>query len=116
MPAMVPCCRAHLHHFEAAGGRLKRKKLVIFQLLNMLVFLKRHADDPARFLPVYRRLLRRRLLGEALKDLLSGRLTLPQARGVLTVMRTWRDVWARDPATIDDWYPKIQQHILEGLR
>jgi GT2 family glycosyltransferase len=113
--AVLRANRAHLHHFEAAGGRLKRKKLVIFQLLNMLVFLKRHAADPDRFLPVYRRLLRRRLFGEALKDLLSGRITLPQARGVLVVMRTWREVWARDTATIDDWYPAVQQEILEGL-
>jgi GT2 family glycosyltransferase len=113
--AVLRANRAHLHHFEAAGGRLRRKKLVIFQLLNMLVFLKRHADDPGRFLPVYRRLLRRRLLGEVLKDLLSGRLTLPQARGVLVVMRTWREVWGRDTATIDDWYPRLQQGILDGL-
>jgi hypothetical protein len=113
--AVLRANRAHLHHFEAAGGRLKRKKLVIFQLLNMLVFLKRHAVDPDRFLPAYRRLLRRRLLGETLKDLLSGRFDLPQARGVVTVSRTWRKVWARDAATIDDWYPAIQQEILEGL-
>ena len=113
--AVLRADRAHLHHFEAAGGRLKRKKLVIFQLLNMLVFLKRHANDPDRFLPAYRRLLRRRLVGETLKDLLSGRLGVPQARGVLTVMGIWRAVWDRDTATIDDWYPRIQRDILEGL-
>ncbi|MEJ6396205.1 glycosyltransferase [Gymnodinialimonas sp. 2305UL16-5] len=106
---------AHLHHFEAAGGRLKRQKLVIFQLLNMLIFLKRHAANPDTFVPLYRRLLRRRLLGEALKDLLSGRLTLPQARGVLRVMGLWRDVWARDTAEIEAWYPRIQQDILDRL-
>ena len=113
--AVLRANRAHLHHFEAAGGRLKRKKLVIFQLLNMLVFLKRHAVEPDRFVPVYRRLLRRRLFGEALKDLLSGRLTLPQARGVLVVMRTWRAVWARDASDIDVWYPELQARILDRL-
>lgn len=106
---------AHLHHFEAAGGRLKRQKLVIFQLLNMLIFLKRHAADPEAFVPLYRRLLRRRLVGEALKDLLSGRFSLPQARGVIRVMRLWRDVWSRNTADIETWYPRIQQDILERL-
>lgn len=114
--AILRATKAYLHHFEAEGGRLKRKKLVIFQLLNMLVFLKRHAEDPERFIPVYRRLLRRRLIGEALKDLLSGRLSVPQARGVLTVMRMWRTVWARDTVTIDEWYPLIQHDIISKFR
>jgi len=113
--AVLRAQRAHLQHFEAAGGRLKRRKLVIFQLLNMLVFLKRHAADPDRFLPAYRRLLRRRLLGETLKDLFSGRIGLPQARGVLTVMQTWRKVWQNDTASIDEWYPRVQEEILDGL-
>lgn len=113
--AVLRANRAHLHHYEAAGGRLKRKKLVIFQLLNMLVFLKRHASDPDRFVPAYRRLLRRRLFGETLKDLLSGRLNVPQARGVIIVMRTWREVWASDTETINQWYPEIQQRLLDDL-
>lgn len=113
--ALLKSERARLHHYEAAGGRLKRKKLVIFQLLNMLVFLKRHAEDPDRFLSTYQVLLWRRLLGEALKDLLSGRLSLPQARGVWTVIRIWRSVWARDIAAVDQWYPPIQKELLEEL-
>jgi len=113
--ALLRANRAHLHHFEAAGGRLKRKKLVTFQLLNMVVFLKRHATDPDHFISVYRRLLPRRLLGEAIKDLLAGRFDLPQARGVVTVMRNWRKVWECDTATIDDWYPAIQKQLLEEM-
>jgi glycosyltransferase involved in cell wall biosynthesis len=113
--AVLRANMAHLHHFEVAGGRVKRKKLVIFQLLNMLVFLKRHANDPDRYLPVYRRLLRRRLFGETLKDILSGRLDLPQARGVMTAMRTWRKVWAGETESIDQWYPQIQQRLLDDL-
>lgn len=113
--AILRAERAHLHHYEAEGGRLKRKKLVIFQLLNMLVFLKRHAADPDQFLPTYRRLLRRRLLGETLKDIFSGRFALPQGRGVITVMRTWREVWRGDTGTLDQWYPEIQERVLNDL-
>lgn len=106
---------AKLHHFEAAGGRMKRKKVIVFQLFNMLVFLKRHAADPEAWLPEYRSMLRRRLLGEFLKDLLSGRLGFPQAAGVVTVMRRWRQVWAQDRAALDDWYPGFQKAIIDDM-
>jgi GT2 family glycosyltransferase len=106
---------AHLHHFEAAGGRVRRTKVIVFQLLNMLVFLKRHAARPEDWLRPYRRMLWRRLLGETLKDLLSGRPGLPQARGVLLVMRRWRAVWACDTSALDTWYPGFQKAILDDL-
>jgi GT2 family glycosyltransferase len=113
--AVLRAVDAKLHHFEAAGGRVKRKKLVIFQLLNMVVFLKRHAAQPDDWIRPYRAMLRRRLLGEILKDALSGRLNFPQTAGVLTVMCHWRDVWSRDSEELDRWYPDFQKTILERL-
>lgn len=113
--AVVQANRARLHHFEVAGGRLKRRKLVLFQLLNMVVFLKRNAADPEAWRGRYRVLLWRRLLGETLKDGLSRRFDFPQARGVLMAMRHWRAVWARDAAAIDAWYPGFQKTLLEEM-
>jgi GT2 family glycosyltransferase len=113
--AVLRAVDAKLHHFEAAGGRVKRKKLVIFQLLNMVVFLKRHAAQPDDWICPYRAMLRRRLLGEIFKDALSGRLNFPQTAGVLTVMCHWRDVWSRDSEELDLWYPDFQKTILERL-
>lgn len=106
---------AKLHHFEAASGRIKRKKAITFQLLNMAVFLKRHADRPGRFLSRYRMMLRRRLLSEFLKDILSRRWRFPQVAGVITAMRHWRDIWRRDPSEIDSWYPELQRRIIEEI-
>lgn len=102
---------ARLHHHEAAGGRIKRRTTTTFQMLNMLVFIKRNADDPARWLPSYRAMLWRRLLGETIKDTLSRRWDLPQARGVLTAMRRWRKVWNTPVADLDRWYPDYQRDI-----
>lgn len=107
--------KARLHHFEAAGGRIKRQKVIIFQLLNMLIFLKRHARSVDRWKGAYRLLLWRRLLGEFLKDGLSRRFDFPQVKGVLVVMGCWKDLWQRDPATIDTWYPPFQKDIIDRL-
>lgn len=113
--AVLQATRAHLHHFEAAGGRMKRKKIIVFQLLNMLVFLKRHARHPEDWIGRYRILMWRRFFGEVFKDALSGRFSFPQARGVLMVMRHWRKVWAQDVSDLDDWYPGFQKRIIEDL-
>ncbi|SIO59821.1 Glycosyltransferase like family 2 [Rhodovulum sp. ES.010] len=107
---------ARLHHFEAASGRIKRQKVITFQLLNMAVFLKRNAATPDAFLSAYRVMLWRRLLAEVLKDGLSRRWRFPQVAGVLTAMRHWREVWARDAAQIDAWYPDFQKRILDDIR
>lgn len=106
---------ARLHHFEVAGGRVKRRTATTFQLLNMLVFIKRNAGDPARWLARYRLMLWRRLLGETIKDALSRRWDFPQARGVLTAMRNWRKVWRTPVGDLDQWYPGQQRGILDRI-
>ncbi|MFC3631256.1 glycosyltransferase family A protein [Paracoccus angustae] len=106
---------ARLHHFEVAGGRVKRRTATTFQLLNMLVFIKRNARRPEAWLATYRWMLWRRLLGETIKDALSRRWDFPQAKGVLTAMRCWREVWAIPVADLDGWYPGYQRAILDRI-
>lgn len=107
--------KAKLHHFEVAGGRMDRKKIITFQLLNMVVFLRRHADSSDDWTGRYQVMMYRRLLGEFLKDLLSGRTGFPQMRGVLLARRHWRQLWAVPVDQLDDYYPELQRHILERL-
>ncbi|RWR08162.1 glycosyltransferase [Paenirhodobacter populi] len=107
--------RARLHHFEAAGGRIKRKKVIVFQLLNMALFIRRNTPDPEQWKGVYQRLLWRRLIGEFLKDGLSRRFDFPQVKGVLAVMGCWKELWKRSPAELDDWYPQFQKQIIDSL-
>lgn len=107
--------KARLHHFEVAGGRMNRKKVIVFQLLNMVVYLRRHAENPDDWTGRYQVMMYRRLLAEFLKDLLSGRMDFPQMRGVLTARGYWRQLWAVPVDQLDDYYPELQRHILEQL-
>lgn len=109
----VPAAR--LHHFEVASGRIKRKKVIVFQLLNMVVYLRRNARRAEDWKRAYQVMLYRRLLGEFLKDLLSGRWDFPQMRGVLIARRNWRRVWDCPIARLDEWYPDLQKQILETV-
>ncbi|MDG2053637.1 MAG: glycosyltransferase [Phycisphaerales bacterium] len=104
---------ATVHHFEAAGGRIKRKTVIVFQLLNMLVFLKKNASQPNQWTRRYKWMLRRRLFGEFIKDTMTRRFSYPQASGVFFVMRRWRKVWNKDAPELTDWYPQFQKEILE---
>lgn len=106
---------AKLHHFEVAGGRVKRKTVTVFQLLNVLVFVKRNAPEPERWLGTYRWMLWRRLFAEAVKDVLARRWSFPQTAGVVTAMRAWRKVWDKPVEQLDNWYPAYQREILEQL-
>ncbi len=107
--------RARLHHFEAAAGRIKRKKVIAFQLMNMAVFLKRNSPRPDDFRFRYHIMLWRRLVGEFLKDALSRRWEFPQVAGVLIAMRYWREIWRRDTSEIDRWYPDFQKRIIDDM-
>lgn len=106
---------ARLHHFEVAGGRIKRQAVTTLQLLNMLVFIKRHAARPHDWLATYRLMLWRRLLGETIKDALSRRWNFPQARGVLAAMKGWRTVWRIPTEDLDKQYPGCQRAILDRI-
>lgn len=114
--AILKANRAKLHHFEAAAGRVKRTKVITFQLLNMAVFLKRHADSPEKFKRRYIVMLWRRLLAEFLKDGLSRRWGFPQVAGVITAMQNWKEIWRRNPSELDTWYPQFQKRILNEIR
>ncbi|ABD57186.1 glycosyltransferase [Jannaschia sp. CCS1] len=105
--------KARLHHYKAAGGRIRRRAVMALQLLNMAIFIKRNAADPDQFRGAYRQNLHRRLLSEFLKDLLSGRFRFPQLRGVLEANRQWHHVWARDIEELEVWYPELQRRILD---
>ena len=113
--AVLRAERARLHHFEAAGGRLKRKKVIAFQILNGSFIIKRNARDPHRFKTAFRILIWRRLIGEVLKDALARRYRFPQVQGVLTGMKLWRQVWQRSPEELETWYPDFQKKVLEEL-
>ncbi len=113
--ALLRARKARLHHFEAAAGRIKRKKVIAFQLMNMAVFLKKNSPSPDDFRLRYRVMLWRRLVAEFLKDGLSRRWEFPQVAGVLIAMRYWQEIWRRDSSEISSWYPDFQKRVIDDM-
>ena len=114
--ALLVANQARLHHFEARSGRMPPDVVIAFQLLNMLVFIRRHSQDYQTNIRKYTTMLYRRLLAETIKDLIASRWRLPNAAGVIFAIRHWREVAAVAPDRLDEWYPAYQRGILEARR
>lgn len=106
--------QAQLHHFTAAEGRIDRFRTTVLSALNQAVLLRRHATDQADARRRYFALMRRRLLAEALKDALSRRASLPQARGIWQARKGARRIFAMTPEALAEWYPAEQERLVRG--
>jgi GT2 family glycosyltransferase len=111
--ALIVARKAKVHHFQAASGRMPRDKVIALQILNMAVFLRKHATDITAKRRAYRIMLARRVVAEFLKDLFARRLSFPQLRGVIQAARYYPAVFnANSEAELDEIYPHIQATIL----
>ncbi|PZX18237.1 glycosyl transferase family 2 [Palleronia aestuarii] len=111
---IVTARRARLHHFEAAAGRIKRRKATALGLLNVAYVTRRHSTDPARHERAWYVFALRRLLADALKDTASRRWDYPQLKGVVTALRHGRRVFREPEPTLRDWYVELQRKILKA--
>ncbi|UWQ23175.1 glycosyltransferase [Jannaschia sp. W003] len=105
---------ARINHVEAAAGRIKRRKVTALSLMNSAYFTRRNSRRPARDAARFYGLATRRVLAETLKDLITGRLSLPQARGAAWALVRSPTVWRQDRADLPDWYAGLQRRILAG--
>jgi GT2 family glycosyltransferase len=103
---------ARVHHFRSASGRLSRFSTAALTNLNQALFLKKGARDVTRLRCAFQLLLARRLVAEALKDLLRRRWSMPQARGVWYAMQHSRKLFGLSPSKLAEWYPSLQREIL----
>lgn len=111
---MLTAPEARLHHFTAADGRIDRFRTTALSALNQAVLLRRHAADQTGARRRYFALMRRRFLAEVLKDALSRRFDLPQARGILHGRTKARHVFAMPPEALAEWYPAEQDRLVRG--
>ena len=58
--------------------------------------------------------MRRRLLAEFLKDVLSRRWTLPQLRGLGAALGPSSRIFAMAEEELRRWYPACQRDVLNG--
>lgn len=105
---------AKVFHADAAAGRIKRKRATTLRALNLAYLLRRHSKWPAHSAAQYSIYLLRRVLAEFLKDLLSGRLTFPQFRGVLRAIKDSPSLWMKPKSSLEDWYIDLQKQVLQS--
>jgi hypothetical protein len=108
---LVTAEKALLNHYNVATGRIDRYKTAVLGNMNQAMLIAKHGNSLAK--RHFRSLLRRKLLAEFLKDILQKRLTLPQARGVLSAMRQSRQILNMSHYELESLYPVYQQRILE---
>ncbi|UAB91720.1 glycosyltransferase family 2 protein (plasmid) [Ruegeria sp. SCSIO 43209] len=109
--SLVTAEKALLNHYNIATGRIDRYKTTVLSNMNQALLVTKHGNALAK--RRFRPLLRRKLLAEFLKDILQKRLTLPQARGILSAIRQSRQIPNMPPGELEAWYPVCQQRILE---
>jgi glycosyltransferase involved in cell wall biosynthesis len=103
---------AHVHHFEAASGRIKRGQAITLGLMNLAAFVAKNSVQPTRDMWAYYLRYARRLLAEFLKDGLSRRFTFPQFLGALAAFGPTVAIFRRDRTGFDDWYRSLQMRVL----
>ena len=107
--------QARLHHMEAASGRIKRTKAATFGLLNIAYFVRKNSKGPVSDGARVALLALRMLPAEIVKDLASGRWSMPQLGGVLLACFHLPRVLIRPPARLQPWYGDLQLAILQRL-
>jgi GNAT superfamily N-acetyltransferase len=104
--------RARIDHVEVAASRLKRRKVTALSVMNSAYFTRRNSRRPARDAARFYALAVRRGLAEALKDAITGRLSLPQARGAAWALAHAPALFRQDRAGLVEWYAGQQRRIL----
>lgn len=103
---------AKLHHFHSSTGRLPRYKVAALSGLNQAVCLRKYSNDLKRDKQLFYRLTARRIFAEILKDALSRRWFLPQARGLFLTLRYSSRIFALPDRELAEWYPRFQREFL----
>jgi glycosyltransferase involved in cell wall biosynthesis len=103
---------ALLDHVEVAAGRIKRRQAAMLSVMNSAYLTRKNSDQPARHVAVYYVYALRRLVAEALKDALTGRLTFPQLTGLAEGVARSPGIFRHDRASLGPWYEDYQRRLL----
>jgi len=103
---------AFLYHLDAAGGRLKRRKVMELQVTNMAYLIRKHSVSPYRDVPRFALRMARRLLAETLRDTLMRRFSYPQLRGVASGILRAPVILDRDRKDLGIWYERVRESIM----
>ena len=108
--ALAPSARQC--HLAAAGGRLSQRTVIMLRYLNYMALHVVHSRDSARSRRMYRQMLWRRVISEALSDLTKRNWRLPRAAGTWAALRRLPEMFAKSPNDMRQWYPELQRQIV----
>jgi hypothetical protein len=112
--ALVPSARQC--HLAAAGGRLSQRTVIMLRYLNYMALHVVHSSDSARSRRMYRQMLSRRVIGEALSDLTKRNWRLSRAAGAWAALRRLGEMFSKTPNEMRRWYPELQRQIIASDR
>lgn len=101
--------KARIQHIEAAANRASRRAICALREANLAYFIHRNADRPEKSRRRWHIHMRRVIFAYFLRDLLSGRLDFPQAKGGLDALAAGKEVFARPVEGIREWYRERQR-------
>jgi glycosyltransferase involved in cell wall biosynthesis len=100
-----------LCHLGAAGGRVPTFVWAVFNMLNPVVLHALYSTDRRRSRTLHRRMLRRRVLISAAKDVYYRRWTMPTARGAIRALSMVGTVFRKSEQELRTWYPQFQARL-----
>lgn len=107
---------ARLCHLGAASGRAPTFVWAVFNMLNPVALHALYSDDRRRSRILHRRMLTRRVLIGAAKDVYYRRWTMPTARGALLALSMVGTVFRKSERELRTWYPQFQAALYERGR
>jgi glycosyltransferase involved in cell wall biosynthesis len=103
---------ALLDHVEVAAGRIKRHQAAMLSVMNSAYLTHKNSKARVRHLAVYYVYALRRLLAEALKDTLTGRLSFPQFQGLAEGVARSPAIFRHEREGLEAWYEDYQRRLL----
>jgi GT2 family glycosyltransferase len=102
---------ARLCHLGVGSGRVPTFVWAASNMLNPVILHALHGADRERSRRLSRRLLARRVVLSAAKDVYYRRWSLPTARGALLALSMVGTVFSKTEQEIRDWYPGFQARL-----
>ncbi|MGH3429320.1 MAG: glycosyltransferase family 2 protein [Mycobacteriales bacterium] len=99
---------ARLCHLGAASGRAPTFVWAVFNMLNPVALHGLYSTDRRRSRMLHRRMLARRVLISAAKDVYYRRWTMPTARGAVVALSMVGTVFRKSERELRSWYPQFQ--------
>jgi GT2 family glycosyltransferase len=111
--ALLVAPRARLHHAESKTARLTRYTRTVLGLTNYAYLYKINGHDPDSLLRRMRSGIRRRMVVDAIGDLVGKRWSFPRVRGDIDALKTMSTIQRSDRDKLAEWYTNFQVQMLE---